>query len=253
MPFFTSKQILAKDIIGQGLEIAAIENARIASPVMGRMFYNMAVAELHMFFSFIDQEALLKSAAIDVTSPTGHYKAAPIYASGTEEDLIDYDKIKAVEITNDTATDLVYLQSFPMLLEEFLQHKSEVSSGEPSGASSPYSDAVIYTIVDTNLFVLWGKNITIDTPTCTVYFTRQPVILTSSNYDAAYMDAPDKYSTLLTNRIASYAELRQGITDRSLVMAKNSYEQLLVPLDNQIKEKIVNSIQFKSMFTATEK
>lgn len=250
MPHYVSKKILAKDVIGWAIELAAVEETRLAQNSIGRTYYNMAIAEIQNFLGFIDVEALMTSAAIDVTSPSGKYKSVDISA---DTDLDTYDKIVNLELTNGASTTLVQIQTFPLPIKEFLRHKSNMTSGAYSGAIHPYEEAAIYTLYGGKLDILWGASTpTIATPLCTVYFTRQLNLLTSSNHASAYIDIPDKYVPLLVNRIASYAELREGITDKSLVMVKNSYEQLLAPVDPQVRAKVMDSLQFKQVFTPNE-
>lgn len=250
MPHFVSKTILAKDIIGWAEELAAVEEARLSLASLGRTFYNMAVAEIQNLLGYVDVESLMMSATIDVTSPTGKYKSVDISA---DSDLNSYDKIINLELMNGASTTLIQIQTFPLPIKEFLRHKSNMTSGAYSGAVHPYEESAIYTLYGSKLDVLWGKDTaSIATPTCTVYFTRQFTLLTTTNWGSAYMDVPDKYAPLLANRIAAYAEMRQGITDKAMAVVQNSYNQMMLPLDSQIKSKLMDSFQFKPIFTPNE-
>ena len=302
MPLFTSRNILAKDIIGWAEELAAVEEARLTLKSVGRTFYNMSVAEIHNILGYVDVESLLIKQAITLATPTGQYYSVSLLTAGastqtsgtltvgiryrmndwkTADDftnvgapsnadgveftaigttpttwaassilqqlpLYNYDKIVAIEIANSTSQ----LQVFPLPINEFLRHKS--GSTTYTGALHPYEEAVIYTINDYYLHLLFGKSITLSSPTGYLYFTRQPSILNEQNYETQYMDIPDKYAPLLANRIAAYAEMRQGITDKAMAVVQNSYNQLLAPLDAQMKSKIQDSFQFKPTFTPTE-
>jgi hypothetical protein len=252
MPHFPSKNILAKDVIGEAFELVAVEEARVLIKAVGISFYNWSIAEIQNLLGYIDAEALMKTATIDVTSPLGNYKSVDISALG------DYDKIVTLEITNDESEEFDYepilknIETFALPIKEFLRHKANMLNGEYVGALHPHGENAIYTIVGGNLQILWGENITINNPACTAYFTRQPIILTKTNYDSTMMDLPDKYAPLLANRIAAYAEMRQGISDKAMAVVKNSYNQLLAPLDPQKKAKIMDSFQFKPTFTPNE-
>lgn len=252
MPLYPSINILAKDIIGWAQELAAVEEARLTIKSIGRTYYNMAVAEIYNLIGYVDAESLMNENSIDISTPLGKYKNAPIYTVSTEEDFISYDKVVAVEVTNGADTTLVSLQCFPLPIKEFLRHKANTSAGVCAGALHPYEEGVVYTIVGNSLRIIWGTTITIATPLCTVFYTRQPTILTTSNFDTAKMDLPDKYAPLLANRIAAYAEMRQGISDKSMALVQNSYQQILAPLDAAQRSKLIDSFQFTPTFTPNE-
>ncbi|MHB9147704.1 MAG: hypothetical protein ACYC2U_04720 [Candidatus Amoebophilus sp.] len=166
--------------------------------------------------------------------------------------LYNYDKIVSLEMTNSSSTTLVGLQCFGLAMAEFLRHKSNSASGIPAGAMHPYEESVVYSIADTVLHILLGSSITASSPAAYIYYTRQPQILNAANFDTAYMDLPDKYAGLLANRIAAYAELRQGISDKSMALVTQSYQQMGAALDPQLRAKIMESFQFKPAFTANE-
>ena len=302
MPMFTSRNILAKDIIGWAQELVAVEKARLALDTIGRTYYNMAIAEIHNILGYIDVESLMIKQSLTLATPTGQYYSVSLLTAGASTQtsgtltvgmryrintynasdnflnvgassnasgveftaigttpttwtassilqqipLYNYDKIVALEVINSTSQ----LQAFPLPINEFLRHKS--GSTTFTGALHPYEEAVVYTINDYFLHLLFGKSITLASPSAYIYFTRQPAILNSSNYSTQYMDIPDKYAPLLANRIAAYAEMREGISDKAMAVVQSSYSQLLSSLDPMMKAKIYDSFQFKPVFTPNE-
>ncbi|MFA5773025.1 MAG: hypothetical protein WC974_09870, partial [Thermoplasmata archaeon] len=50
---------------------------------------------------------------------------------------------------------------------------------------------------------------------------------------------------LLVSRIASLAEMRNGVTEKALVLVKQSYEQLLAAADPVIKAKLMDSLTYR--------
>jgi len=307
MPLYNSKLVLAKDIISQAQELAAVEEARLTLDALGTSFYNMAINEIFNVLGYIDIEALTRYMTVTNATFSGKYTtislltgnepefgAAPLtvgrcyrinqYVSGDSFievgapenksgvefvaigtspttwissilqvlPLYNYDKILNIEVTNNTSGNKVGLQSFGMPLAEFLKHKSKYNSGIPSGATHPYSNSVVYAITENEINILMGEDITITSPTFKLWYTRQPNLLSSINYNFTYVDLPDKYMSLLANRIAAYAEMRQGISDKSMTVVKQAYDQMLMPIDSQLRSKIMDSFQFKPTFTPNE-
>ena len=164
--------------------------------------------------------------------------------------LYNYDKIVSLEAGNGSPA--AGLQCFALPIAEFLRHKANASGGAPAGALHPYEESVIYTIQDTTLHVLFGKSVTLASPSLILYYTRQPMILNAANWETGYMDLPDKYAGLLANRIAAYAEMRQGISDKSMAVVQQSYQQMGAALDPALRAKIMESFQFKPTLTPNE-
>src|SRR5690554_3419070 len=200
MPLFPSSNILAKDIIGWAIELAGAEEARTTLRSVGRMYYNMAISEIQTLLGFVDAEALMKSAMVDVSNAVGNYKEASLSSLG------DYDKVIALELTNrqgdyedsySTWVNSQNIESNPLPIKEFLIHKANMASDIYLGAKYPYNESAVYTVEGDKLHILWGEDLDLNSPTCKVYYTRQITLLTSSNYDTAKMDLPDKYAFLL--------------------------------------------------------
>lgn len=262
MGFIGSKLIKAKDAIGEARELVGVEEARISLASIGRTFYNMAVAEIHNLLLYIDTESLTKFIQLDLDGLTEKYLALDM---SEVDGFAGYDKITALEILNGIADppepepeeepeepSLIGLQSFILPIKEFLRHKSYMANATYTGAKHPYQESVIYTITDNILHILWGEAIIIQEPAGLLYFIRQPEILTIENYDTANIDVPDKYYSVLVNRIAAYAELRQGITDKAVAMSQQSFNQMMTPLEPQLRAKLMDSFQLKSTFTPNE-
>lgn len=301
---YSSRNILAKDIIGWAQELAAVEEARLALNALGRTYYNMAVAEIYSLLGYLDTEALLQKMVVTLTSGSGKYYTIDLLTGGTAAmvgsgslvvglryrinvigtgnflnvgassnaagiefvaigttptawtgatlqvlPLYNYDKIVSLEITNNSGA--AGLQAFALPIAEFLRHKANITT-TPLGALHPYEESAIYSIQDYVIHILFGISITIATPAATLYYTRQPMILNEANFSSAYMDLPDKYAGLLANRIAAFAEMRQGISDKSMAVVNQSYQQMGATVDPQLRAKIMESFQFKPTFTPNE-
>lgn len=279
MAFISSKNILAKDIIAEARELVGIEEARLSLASVGRIFYNMAISDIYTLLLYIDVESLLDS--ITLTVPFDSSYQLDSDNPYTEIDLSTiievgiYDKISTLEMENyhvavPPSTELgdkYLLESFELPLKEFLRHKSRYDKGtsitSPTrqlGAGHPYNEAVVFTLSGNKLLILYGENVAIalpingfgDSVLGKLYYTRQPILLTITNYDTAMIDVPDKYYSLLVNRIAAYAELRSGITDKAVVLSQNSMNQIIAPLEPQLRAKIMDSFQLKPTFTPNE-
>jgi hypothetical protein len=267
MAFISSQTILAKDVIAEAQELAGIEEARLSLSSVGRIFYNMAISDIHTLLLYIDVESLLLKGTLEAGddlagtsfSFVGKFLEIDLTSSPGLE-MSNFDKILSLEIVNGNGTTKTALESFQIPLREFIRHKSKYASGVPSGAVSPYEEAVIYTVSGEKLLMLWGNSITITLTNIStgvqtlgsIYYTRQPVLLTSVNFNTAKIDIPDKYYSLLVNRIAAYAELRSGITDKAVVLSQNSMNQIIAPLEPQLRAKIMDSFQLKPIFTPNE-
>jgi len=230
MPRIPSKTIKIGDAIRLANELVDNDEARKLIKSLGVMYYNTAVQEIYLLLNYIDVESLTQKKGVNLTSISAKHYMSDLNA---DEDFDSYDKILQLEIVQDSTTlDLQRVQ-----LDEFLHHKQFGS------AQFPYNASVIYAEIDNTLEFLWGQDLSVSTPTCTVYFTKQPTIYTSADYTTAYIEVPDKYFSLLTNRIASYAEMRNGISNNALAMVKMAYEQLLASANPVIASKFINSLQ----------
>ncbi len=234
-----SKTILAKDVIGIAQEIITVDEIRNLLSSLGTAYYNMAIMDVYNVLCFAEQETFITNAELTLGSPSTKYVIGDLT---TDTDFDNYDKLIAVEITNSTAT----LDCFPLPIKDFLIHKSKGS------AQSPYNEGVIYTESKHALLLLFGSSVTLSTPKCYVYFRKQPTLLTSANYSSATLDLPDKYLPFVVNRIASYAELRKGVTDGSLMIVKSYYEQLLANVEPVIKNQMINSLKYTPLSNVGE-
>lgn len=233
MPRYPSNTILVTSVVGEARELIAVEEARLQLNPLGRMFYNIALGELHAILGYIDEESLLTET--QVTDPTISNK----YYSKDLAEVVAFsnlDKVKTVYAFNGRD---VIIEGFPVSVTELVSHRA-------SGAAKyPYEDGLVYTEVGTNLMVVFGNNLTLNSPSLYAVYKRQPSFVTKELYTTAYIDVPDKYYPLLALRIASLAELRNGVTEKALVLVKQSYEQLLAAVDPAIKSKLMDSLTYK--------
>ena len=232
MPRYPSKTILIQDVLGEARELVAVEEARLQLKSVGRMFYNFAIAELHNVIGYIDEESLLTDTAVDIPAIATKYYSKDLAASAYFD---NYDKIKAIYATN--GLDMV--QGFPVTVTEFLSHRANGS------AKYPYGDGLVYTEIGTSVHAVFGTDVILNTPTLRIVYKRQPQFVTNAQYLTGYVDIPDKYYPLLVSRIASLAEMRNGVTEKALVLVKQSYEQLLAAADPVIKAKLMDSLTYR--------
>lgn len=233
MPRFPSKTILVKDVIGEARELIAVEDARLQLKSLGRVFYNMAISEIHIILGYVDEESLLDTAILNPITNYGRYYYTNMAGIPT---LDKYDKVKSVwaECSSGIIT------GYPVSLTEFNTHRAN------SSAKFPYNESFVYTEIGTMINIVFGADVNLDSMQISVQYKRQPNFVTSDNYNIEYIDLPDKYYPLLVNRIASLAEIRNGISDKSLTFVKQTYDQLLASVDPTIKAKIMGSLTYKS-------
>lgn len=232
MGYAPSLTILAKNVIGQGIEQAQDRDHDKLDIATRVGLYNFAVTELFTLVGFIDSEAWLKEASPTPTSGdvTKHGKLT------FTTELVD--KVIAIKFKYAADGTTYQYESFEIPLRDFLAHLRNKS------AMSPYDDSIIYTQVNKVIEFLIGENLSIiySNPTVVIYYRRTPTPLTVALYETAYFDAPDKFYSLVVNRIASLVESQKGITDKSLVLVKTAYEQLLASIDPTVKAGILKSL-----------
>uniref|UniRef100_A0A6H1ZEZ6 Uncharacterized protein n=1 Tax=viral metagenome TaxID=1070528 RepID=A0A6H1ZEZ6_9ZZZZ len=234
MPLAPSNSLLAKDIIGEAIEVANVNDEALELGSVQRLYYNLAIMELYTILSLIENEAYLSTTAA-LTLVAGEATKHKTVALVTLLDL--YDKIELIKVRNGSTN---YIQTSKVSLEEFDTHKILGS------AQYPYGDGVIWTIIGNNLHILYGVDVTVGTVECMAIYKRVPTVLTSASFALAKIDIPDKYASVLVARIAAFMEARAGITERSLALVKMLYEQLMIGLDSTTKAKIMNSLEFSS-------
>jgi len=228
-----SYSLSAQDAIGQALHISSVK------PVEDRAArindYNMAIAEIYLILGFIDTEAYTK---LSPNLPATMY-SFPKCGYVNIDTLASWDKILEVEAL-DTA--------FPSLPVDNLEKVdySTFSSHRPyKAAIDPYDESVIYTIVGNRIYFLIGESLEyrFDNIQFKIVYRRQPSMLDKTNWVSEKIDLPDKYWSLLVNRMASLIEFRSGVVDKALAMVKMSYEQLLSTVDPVIKASIMKSLE----------
>lgn len=228
-----STNILAKDVIGWAEEIASVEDARKLIQRLGIIYYNNALAELYNIMLMAGMDEYESSADASVALGNATETSANVYnidMSGTS-----FDSLNSIKRITVTIGDDVY-ECIPINAKDYDTYRGE------GCADFPYNESVIYRRKGLNIGIIIGKDIYVDTPVFEITFRRNLTLLTTDNYDSTYIDIPENYINLLTNRIASYAELRNGISDKSLQIVKFIYEQLLSNIEPAIKSKIFNVI-----------
>jgi len=232
-----STTILAKDVIGQAQELAAVEDARLLIKQLGTTYYNMAMSEIYNMLSHLDPETfqITETIATTGTLPETEFPfsslASPI------------DKIEAFKFDIDGT---IY-QCFGLQPAEYVRHEQAVK------AIHPYEDSVVFSERDQKIRFLGGVNVpTTGSVTLDVIYKRQFTVLTSVNFASALMDLPDKYVSVVISRIASYAEVREGITDKALASVRMSYDGMLANSDAEYKNNIMKSLQYNKSYAPAE-
>lgn len=229
-----SSEILAKDVIGFAQELVKEEEARLLIKNLAIEYYNAAITEIYNVIMIIspnmfDYFGVFSSANNNLTILSGDR----IYrGSLLSSDFGRCDKIINVSCFSDGS----HYQCFNLENEQFQ------SFYETDGAQFPYSEAVVYRTGESSIDFCFGESIVILEPILTARFQRMPERLNSTNYMTLKMGVPDRYYSLLANRIASYAEIRKGVTDGSFAIIKNMYEQLMTPISEKMKMDIKNII-----------
>lgn len=224
-----STTILCKDIIGQAQEIVSEDEARRLIKSLGIIYYNNSLAELYNIMLLAD---INEYDTIGIL-PTTMYEKRWYVGNLAVTAFANMNDIKRI-VCN---TDSKYIECLLVDGDTFQSYRNE------NEADYPYNESIIYSLRGNEIDILFGKDIYVKTPTFTVTFRRNFTMLTDATYDTAYIDLPQNYFHLLSNRIASYAELRKGITDKSLGTVKFLYEQILSNIEPALKRKIIDSLQ----------
>lgn len=229
MGYAPSLTVLAKDVIGQGIQQAQDRDHDRLDIATRIGLYNFALSELYTILGFSDAEAYLESAEIEPTSGDVAKHGKVTLTSSNK-----VDKIFGIKFYAGTT----HYESFDIPLRDFLAQLRNQS------ALSPYDEGVVYTQINKVINFLIGDsvNTTATALRAEVYYRRVPTILIVANYETGYFDAPDRYYALVVNRIASLVESQKGITDKSLVLVKTAYEQLLVSVDPTVKAGLLKSL-----------
>lgn len=235
MPRIPSNTLLAKDAVGQAMEIAGI-GTDLRDRELRINDYNMAVSEVYLILGHIDTEAYLTIES-DVVPGAGDLTTQGILDISIAG-LAGFDKIVNLEAFA-TATRGTLYSTEKMSYDDFVNHK------ETGAAIDPYERTVIYTLIGNAIHTLIGEDLSplvYDGLKYDIIYRRQPSILLLGGWDSEKVDLPDKYWSLLVNRIASLIEWRKGITQGALASVKMTYEQLLANVEPALKSAIIESI-----------
>lgn len=226
-----SSDILAKDVIGYAQELVSEDDARDLIQNLAIQYYNQAILEIYNIVLLInpteyDNYTTMSSANSNLSTTSISDKIYEGDLSSTGFD--DYDEIINMRCDNDDD-----------LIECTEVNRAEFNTYFEAGeAGFPYEDSIIYSIREGSIDFCFGENIHPSTPTFTVRFRRIPTLLNSSNYDTLYMGVSDRYFPLLSNRIASFAEIKKGVKDNTLVIVKFLYEQMMSELNTEVQTRI---------------
>lgn len=238
MPRIPSKTILARDVIGQAIELVSLEDARKLITSLRIQYYNLAINEIYInLLSLIDVESTIQYA--EGIWDSGHFDRDFTLNLSTNANFDSYDSIVDIQIYDNLIIPNFFdVERLP--LQEFLAHKKHRK------AMPPYDEMFIYTEYRNKIEIMHGENVdALSDPKIGIYFKKQPTLLTTSNFTTLYMELPDKYLPLLVARIASYAELAVGVTEKAFAMVKMSYEQLLGSVEPALRTKIMGTLQPK--------
>ena len=226
-----SSEILAKDVIGYAQELVREDSARRLIRSLGIQYYNQSILEIYNISILINpNEYNIRGNLSDADSNLSVSSESDKIYNGdlTSTGFDKYDKIMNAVCLNDDER----VECFGIDSNEF---NSYYNLGE---APFPYEDSIVYSLREGYMDLCFGEDITPSTPVITVLFRTTPVFLTDSNYESAYMGISDRYFPLLTNRIASLAEIRRGITDNTMSIVKMLYDQMISELNPDIQLRI---------------
>jgi hypothetical protein len=234
MGYAPSLTYLAKDVIGQGIAQAADRDHDKLDIAIRVGIYNFVLSELFTVIGFVDTEAWLTESDLKISSAGDTAKHGKLTLT---TELVD--KISAIKFKESIAGGTIQYESYDISLRDFLSHLRNGS------AMSPYDEGIIYAQQNKIIQFLVGENLTdinYDGVSAIIYYRRIPTPLTISLYETAKLDAPDRFYALIVSRIASLVESQKGITDKSLVLVKTAYEQLLASVDPTVKAGILKSL-----------
>lgn len=233
-----SKNILAKDIIGQAEEIASVEDARKLVKRLGIVYYNNAISEIYNILLMADINEFDNDAIMSVEEENLESSSARVYIGDLSDNNFDnINDIKNIMCLTSSKN----IQCIPVDRNSINSYK------ELKEADFPYNGSIIYNLKGLSLDIIFGKDVVVSTPIFTITYRKNLTILTSENYNSLYIELPQNYSHLLVNRIASYAELRNGINNNSLSTVKMVYEQILSNIEPSLKRKIIDSMQMENV------
>lgn len=227
-----SNILLAKDAIGHALNISTIKAKQDRAQLIND--YNMAIAEIYLILGYIDTEAYLELSPNLSTTMNGFPKAGIVDISA-----LNWDKIFSIEIKTNSDP------SLPVDNADEVPYSLLSSHRAFQAAIDPYDECIIYSVVKDRIHFLIGSSLTyaFNTILFQLAYRRQPTILVLNQYDFEKVDLPDKYISLLQNRIASLIEYRAGVFDKALAMVKVSYEQLLGNVEPVIKASLLETLK----------
>jgi len=231
-----SYDLLAKDAIGQALDISAVKTVEDRGQRIND--YNMAVSEIYNILGYIDTEAyIITKDGVDGLM-NGFNKCG--YIDTSIADMKNLDKIIEIEAYAAIVQpgDYISYETFKISESDFIKHKRH------KVAIDPYDETIIYAVRNNRVDYLIGESLDIlfNSIRFNILYRRQPTILVINNWITEKIDLPDKYWALLVNRIASLIEYRSGIVDKALTMVKMTYEQLLVNVDSTVKSTFLKSL-----------
>lgn len=228
MGFAPSLSILAKNVIGQGIVQAQDRDHDKLDVAIRVGLYNFAMSELYNILSFIDTDAYQDEVSSFVAT------SGKVTKHGIITLAVSLDKIIDMFFT----AGINRYEGFELNRQNFTSHLIN------NGAKSPYNEAVVYTHKNKYIEYVLGEDVdqiaTAVAPT--LYYRRSLTPLTVANYETEKFDAPDRYYSLIVNRIASLIESQKGITDKALYLVKTAYEQLLSSVEPIIKAGIMKSL-----------
>lgn len=230
-----SYSLLVKDAIGQALNVSAVKTSQDREERIGD--YNQALMEIYNILGYIDTEAYLEISSTLSASMYGFPKCGYVDLAS----IINWDKVIEIEIFQAISPS----NTPPLDNGEKVDYSTFSSHRNFGVAIDPYDESIIYTIVGDKIYFLIGESLDyqFNTISFKVIYRRQPTLMTYMYWTSAKVDLPDKYWSLLVNRIASLVEFRAGIFDKSLAMVKMTYEQLLTTIDPVIKASLMKSLE----------
>lgn len=228
-----SYSLLVKDAIGQALNVSAVKTSQDREERIGD--YNQALMEIYNILGYIDTEAYLEISPTLNASMYGFPKCGYVDLTA----IINWDKIIEFEILS------INSPFMPLDNGEKVDYSTFSSHRNFGVAIDPYDESIIHTIVGDKIYFLIGESLDyqFNTISFKIIYRRQPTLMNYMYWTSAKVDLPDKYWSLLVNRIASLVEFRAGIFDKSLAMVKMTYEQLLTTIDPVIKASLMKSLE----------
>ena len=225
-----SANIKAKDVIGYAQDLVSEDNTRNLIQSLGIQYYNSAVQEIYNIVLLIDPYEYDNYA--DISSALGNLSilSGDKFYTGdlNHVNFNNFDEIVSVRCDNGELKPEC-LRVPPTEFDTYFNYGS---------AGFPFEDTIIYCHRENKIDFCFGENIDVESPVFHVKIRKYPTLLSKTNYNSAMMAVADKYHPLLTNRIASYAELKKGIVNNTLSIVKLLYDQMISKLDYNIQTSI---------------